>query len=177
MKLLRSIVITVGVLILALVGISFVMPATFEVERAMVVPSEPDVVYAKFATPKTWARWSAWTTKEDPTLVYTYEGPDSGVGAVMKWTAKKMGNGRLEIVQAVPGKGVAYELRMEGSDMQVHGHVRFESAGEGTTVTWHDTGDFGKNPIWRLFGPFMDRMLGSSFERSLMNLIEEGKGV
>jgi hypothetical protein len=176
MKVLRNIVLFVVALAVLLGVVSLFMPSTFSVQRSAVIPMEAGAVYAKFATPRTWAQWSAWSTQADPTLAYTYEGPDSGVGAIMKWTAKKMGNGQLEIVQAVPGQEVRYELRMQGGDMAVHGHVGFEAQGGSTNVTWHDRGDFGRNPLYRLFGPMMDGMLGGSFEKSLGNLKREAGG-
>ena len=105
------------------------------------------------ATPRTWATWSAWTAEADPTLLYAYAGPDSGIGAVMKFTAQRMGNGELEIVEAVPGQAVGYELRMAGTDMKVSGRVTLEPAGNGTKVTWRDSGDLGRNVLLRYLAP------------------------
>lgn len=170
MKIFRNIVLAVGVLIVLAVVVACVMPNRFSVRRSRVIGADAGTLYAKFAAPRTWAEWSTWTTRGDSTLHYTYEGPDSGVGAAMKWTSKKFGDGKLTISEANPARDVRYELQMAGSDMHVHGHVSFQPAAGGTQVTWHDQGDFGANPLWRLFGPMMDGMLGSSFEKSLATL-------
>lgn len=170
MKIFRNIVIAVGVLIAAAVVVACFMPNRFSVRRSRVIASDPATLYGKFATPRTWAEWSMWSPSNDSTLHYAYEGPDSGVGATMKWTSKKFGDGKLTLSEATPTSSVRYELQMAGSDMYVHGHVSFEPAEDGTNVTWHDQGDFGANPMWRLFGPMMDGMLGSAFEKSLANL-------
>jgi len=176
MRILKNVVIAVAVLLILLLAVAFFLPATFSVQRSAVIAAPADQIYAKFAMPRTWATWSAWTTEADPTLVYTYAGPDSGVGAIMKFTAKKLGNGELEIVEAVPGRAVGYELRMTGTDMKVNGHVTFEPAEGGTKVTWRDTGNLGKNVLLRYLGPMLDRNLAAAYEKSFAGLRRETKG-
>jgi uncharacterized protein YndB with AHSA1/START domain len=170
MKIFTRIVIVVGVLIIVLFVVALCLPSTFSVQRSAVIGGDPNAVYTRFETPRTWAEWSEWTTRKDPTLHYVYEGPESGPGATMRWTSKQMGDGHLTIVEAVPVDHVRYELRMVGSDMEVHGHVQFAPTPGGTRVTWHDTGSLGSNPLYRLMTPMMDRMLGGAFEESLNNL-------
>ena len=176
MGLLKNLVLAIAVVLILTLAIAFFLPATFSVQRSAVIAAPAEQVYAKFATPRTWARWSAWTTRADSTLVYTYAGPDSGVGAIMKFTAKKLGNGELQIVEAVPAQAVSYELRMTGSDMVVHGRVAFEAAGGGTKVTWHDTGDLGRNVLLRYLGPMLDKSLAAAYEKSFAGLRRETKG-
>ena len=176
MRLLKNLVLVIAVVLILMLAIAFFLPATFSVQRSAVIAAPAEQVYAKFATPRTWARWSAWTTRADSTLVYTYAGPDSGVGAIMKFTAKKLGNGELQVVEAVPAQVVSYELRMTGSDMVVHGRVAFEAAGGGTKVTWHDTGNLGRNVLLRYLGPMLDKSLAAAYERSFAGLRRETKG-
>ena len=176
MKLLRNLMFAVAVVLVLLLAVAFFLPSTFSVERSGAVAAPAEQVYARFATPRTWAAWSAWTTADDATLVYTYAGPDSGVGAIMRFTAKKMGNGELEIVGAEPGRAVDYELRMTGTDMKVHGHVTFEPDGDGTKVNWRDSGDLGKNVLLRYLGPMLDKNLAAAYEKSFAGLRRELAG-
>jgi uncharacterized protein YndB with AHSA1/START domain len=176
MRILRNVVIAVAVLLVLVLAVAFFLPATFSVQRSAVIAAPAEQVYARFATPRTWATWSAWTIQADPTLVYTYAGPDSGVGAIMRFTAQKMGNGELRIVEAVPAQVVSYELRMTGSDMVVRGRVAFEAAPGGTKVTWHDTGDLGGNVLLRYLGPMLDKNLAAAYEKSFAGLRRETKG-
>ncbi len=176
MKVFRLVAYVVAVILLLCLVIAFFLPSTFSVQGSGVIAASADQVYAKFATPRTWARWSAWTTEADPTLAYTYSGPDSGVGAVMAWTAKKMGNGRMQIVEAVPGQRVRYDLSMTGSDMTVHGDVRFETVPEGTKVTWSDSGTLGKNVLLRYLAPVLDTALKAAYQKSFEKLQREAKG-
>ena len=175
MRVLRNIVLAVAIILILLLVVAFFLPATFSVQRSAVIAAPAEQIYAKFATPRSWAVWSAWTTEADPTLVYTYAGPDSGVGAIMKFTAKKMGNGELEIVEAVPAQAVSYALRMTGTDMKVNGHVTLEPAEGGTKVTWRDTGDLGRNVLLRYLGPMLDKNLSQAYEKSFAGLRRETK--
>ena len=176
MSLLRNLILAVAIVLILLLAVAFFLPATFSVQRSAVIAAPTEQVYAKFATPRSWARWSAWTAEADPTLVYTYAGPDSGVGAIMRFAAKKLGSGELQIVEAVPAQVVSYELRMTGSDMAVHGRVAFEPAEGGTKVTWHDTGSLGKNVLLRYLGPMLDKSLAAAYEKSFAGLRRETKG-
>jgi hypothetical protein len=176
MRILRNVVIAVAVILVLLLAIAFFLPATFSVQRSAVIAASSELIYAKFVTPRTWATWSAWTTEADPTLVYAYAGPDSGVGAIMKFTAKKMGNGELEIVEAVPGQAVGYALRMTGTDMEVSGRVTLDPAEGGTKVTWRDTGNLGRNVLLRYLGPMLDKNLAAAYERSFAGLRRETRG-
>ena len=176
MKILRYLIIAVAVVLILMLAVAFFLPAKFTVERSAVIAAPAEQLYARFAKPRTWASWSAWTTKADPTLVYTYAGPDSGVGAVMSFSAKRMGDGELRIVEASPAQAVGYELRMKGSDMVVRGHVTFEPAGGGTKVTWQDRGDLGRNVLLRYLAPMLDKSLAAAYEKSFAGLRRETAG-
>jgi len=173
MRILRNIVVAVGVVLLLLLVIAFFLPATFSAERSTVIAAPAEALYASLATPRTWARWSAWTTAADSTLVYTYAGPDSGVGAIMRFTAQRMGSGELEIVEAVPARLVRYALRLTGTDMKVSGRVTLEPAGGGTSVTWNDSGDLGKNVLLRYLRPMLERSLAAAYEKCFAGLRRE----
>jgi hypothetical protein len=176
MRILRNLVLAVAVLLVLLLAVAFFLPSKFSGQRSTVVAAPAGALYSRLATPRTWATWSAWTTRADSTLVYTYAGPDSGVGAVMRFTAQKMGNGELEIVEARPEQAVGYELRLTGTDMKVRGQVTLEPAEGGTKVTWTDSGDLGRNVLLRYLRPMLDRNLAAAYEKSFEGLRRETKG-
>ena len=173
MKMLRNVVIAVAVLLVLFLVIGFFLPSTFTVERSTLIAAPVESIYARVATPRTWATWSAWTVKQDSTLVYTYAGPDSGVGAIMRFTARRMGSGELQIVEAITDRVVGYDLRLTGTSMKVSGRVTFEPAGDGTRVTWRDSGDLGGNVLLRYLAPLLDRNLAAAYEESFAGLRRE----
>jgi hypothetical protein len=158
-------------LLIALVVIGWLLPREITVERTISIDRHSDAIYQWIANLKTWPDWTIWNKNEDPSLVYTYSGADTGQGAVMSWTAKKMGGGTLTISTAQPGRFIRYEMRMTGRTMVVRGNLELESAGGGATlVMWFDNVDFGLNPFTRWLGFLIKPMLGRAYHRNLVGL-------
>jgi hypothetical protein len=173
MKILRNAAIAIAAILVLLLVIAFFLPSKFVVERSTLIAAPVDSIYARVAAPRTWATWSAWTVKEDSTLLYTCAGPESGVGAIMKFTAQRMGNGELAIVEAVPGRAVGYQLRLTGTDMKVNGRITLEPAGSGTRITWRDSGDLGRNVLLRYLAPMLEKNLAAAYEKNFQGLTRE----
>jgi hypothetical protein len=172
----KVLVIVLGVVVVLFVGalvIGTTMSPEFAVRGSTVIAAPVDSLYARFATPRTWARWSAWTVNADTSLRYTYEGPDSGPGATMRFTSRRMGSGALRIAVAEPDSLVRYELKFAGSEMVVHGRVRLEPVGNSTRVTWQDSGTLGGNVLVRLLKPLLDRSMAAAYETSFAGLRRE----
>lgn len=158
-------------LLALLVIIGVFLPAKITVFRSITIDRPVEAIFPWAADLRLWPRWTVWNTGEDPTLAYAYPGPTTGLGAAMRWTAKKMGDGSLTFTEFLPLQAVRYELRMPARGTIVQGNIEFESAGGGATgVTWYDEVDLGRNPFKRLLGPLLQKMLGRAFERSLTGL-------
>lgn len=166
-------------LLAALVVIGWLLPREITVERTISIERPADAIFPWIANLKTWPDWTVWNRSEDPSLAYTYSGADSGRGAAMNWTARKMGGGTLTITAAEPGRFIRYEMRMTGRTMVVRGNLELESAGGGATlVMWFDNADFGLNPFTRWLGFLIKPMLARAYHRNLVGLktaVETGK--
>ena len=170
MKRIKQCLIAVLLLVVALVVVSQFLPSSYHVERSVLVAAKPVAIYPWVAVLKKWPEWSPWTTAKDPTLVYRYEGPEEGVGAVSRWDSKKMGDGMMRLIQAESTKGVAFDLAFEKGKYLSVGRIAFEPSGDATRVVWSMDGKAGSNPVDRLFGLVMDRMVGPDFEEGLGKL-------
>ncbi len=147
------------------------LPAQITVSRSITIDQSAEAIFPWIGELKTWPDWTVWNKAEDPTLAYSYPGPTTGKGGSMTWTAKKMGDGTLTFTEFVPHKVVRYALVMPQHGTTVHGNFELESAGGGATrVSWFDVVDLGKNPMKKLFGPLLKKMLGTAFARSLQGL-------
>ena len=91
----------------------------------------------------------------------------SGVGSGFRFEGKE-GKG-TQTVTAVSPNSVTHliDLGAMGKPVQT---IRAEETATGSRVTWTVTSDMGFNPIFRIFGLFMDRMLGKTYERGLSNI-------
>ena len=176
MKILKKILIVLGVVILALLVVSQLLPSTYHAERSIVIAAKAEAIHPWINNLKKWPEWSAWTAAKDPTLVYAYEGPEEGVGAISKWDAKKIGEGSMKLTESDPGKGLKFDLSFDHGKYLSTGTFAFEPAGDGTKVTWGMDGTVSRNPVDRFFSLLMDSMIGKDFEEGLVNLKKKVEG-
>jgi len=173
MKYLKRIAIIVGVMVLLFLALGLMLPTTYQVERSVVMRAKPDVVFPHVNTLKQWPEWTAWNTKKYPDLRFSFDGPESGVGAVYRWEGEATGTGSLKLTGSDPAKGIEYNLDFEHGKYLSKGAIKLEETGDSTKVTWTNEGDLGSNPINRYFGLMMDIMLGPDFEEGLNSLRQQ----
>jgi uncharacterized protein YndB with AHSA1/START domain len=161
-----AVVAIVGVLVYAATK-----PNTFRVERAISVNAPPERIFAFLSDFHNWPTWSPWE-KMDPAMARTYSGAPTGVGAAYAWDGnKKVGAGRMEIVEASPPTRLGLKLDFS-RPFEAHNRVDFTLIPEGqaTRVVWAMSGPAPY--IAKVMGVVMnmDRMVGKDFERGLANL-------
>jgi uncharacterized protein YndB with AHSA1/START domain len=146
-------------------------PDTLRVQRAVSIKSPAERIFPMINDFHQWRSWSPYEER-DPALKRSYEGPDSGRGAVYAWDGNKnVGSGRMEILEAsVPSK-ITIKLDFF-KPFEGHNTAEFTMLpqGDGTHVTWvmHGPARF----MTRLIQVFMnlDNMIGKDFEAGLANL-------
>jgi effector-binding domain-containing protein len=167
---LKRILIGLGALILLLLLIGVLLPATAHVERSASIDAPAETIFALANSLRRFNEWSPWF-EIDPAAEYELSGPDAGVGSRLRWSSKsaELGSGAQEIVASEPFGRV--RMRVEFEDQtQAHSELRLTPESPGTRVTWSFDADFGFNLFGRYFGLFLDRVLGSYYEKGLANL-------
>jgi hypothetical protein len=146
-------------------------PSTFTWTRRLVMPHPADKIFPHVNNLKKWNDWSPWA-KMDPNCKTTFEGPEEGNGAVMKWEGNRdVGMGSITVTSSQPAKKVGYRLDflkpMKGTSTA---EMTFTPDGAGTAVDWTMTGK--NNFVAKLMGIFIDceKMIGEQFEKGLANL-------
>ncbi|MFK7736158.1 MAG: SRPBCC family protein [Pirellulaceae bacterium] len=142
----------------------------FEVNKSVVIHSDPNTVYERVADYRTWTQWSPWLIAEPDASVIVSENPNS-VGSNYAWAGEVVGAGELEHESLVPGKAIRDEIRFL-SPMKSVSKVGFDFApvSDGTRVTWSMSGSlpfflfFLKNQI--------EIFVGMDYERGLKMLKE-----
>lgn len=170
MKTIKTVGITLLVLIAVLVVIGFFLPSKVHVERHATIKAPVDVVFNQVSTLKNWESWSPWH-KLDPNMKITYSGTTSGKGAAYSWESdhKNVGCGTMTITNATDLSSLETEMVFKGQGSGTGG-FKFNAKPEGTEVSWYVDFDMGMNPIARYMGLFMDGMLGKDLEAGLVNL-------
>lgn len=169
MKIVQWALAVIGILALSLLAVGYFLPSKFSVQRSVAINAPPKKVYDLVVEPKEWAKWSAWN-RRDPNMQVTYFGPPFGMGAKWSWASKTEGTGTMEFVRVDPDRSIEYSLSLPDFGMRSVGTFKFEPAGNGTRVTWTNSGDIGDNPLKRYLVLVMDRMVGPDFEAGLANL-------
>src|SRR5262245_24631613 len=170
MKALKTIVLIVLLVPIALLLVSLFLPSRYRVERSLAIQATPGAIFTRVNTLKSWPEWTAWTTARYPDMQISFAGPESGAGATYSWNGKSSGHGTLKITRAEPDKGIGYELDFENGKYVSTGAISLVDSGGLVTVTWSNEGNLGWNPVSRYFGLLMDRMMGPDFEEGLRNL-------
>jgi carbon monoxide dehydrogenase subunit G len=107
---LRNILIAVAAIVAVVVAVIAVQPSQFRVERTIVIAAPTEVVFAQVNDLRKWQDWSPWA-QLDSAAKATFEGPDTGVGAIFNWSGNdEIGEGRMTIVESVPNEIVRAKI-------------------------------------------------------------------
>lgn len=159
---------------IALVGfIAYVAtrPNELRVTREATIAAPAERIYGHLVNLPGWQAWSPWERK-DPAMKRTYEGPESGPGAIYGWEGNKdVGSGRMEVTEATPVSRVVIALHfLKPFEARNTAEFTLTASGSATRVAWVMYGP--ANFVSKLMGVFMDmdRMIGRDFEAGLANL-------
>ena len=168
---LKKILIGVAALVVVLIVVISLQPATFKVERSATISAPAAVVFPFVNDLHRWPDWSPWE-KMDPDMKRTHSGAASGVGAVYEWQGNdQVGEGRMTIEESRPNQYVGIKLEFI-EPFAATNKVGFAlaPADKGTTVTWTMDGhnDFMGKAMCLVMD--MDAMVGGDFEKGLAAL-------
>ncbi len=170
MRFVKRIILALLVLILLLVGVSFLLPGKAEVSRSITIDAPAEAIFPFVNSMQETEKWSPWLSR-DPETKLAYSGPDTGVGNTLNWSSEnpQVGTGTQEIVESVPDQVVRTELDFGPMGTAIASFV-LQPEGSGTQVTWGFVSDLGLNPMSRWMGLMMDGWVGGDYERGLENL-------
>ncbi len=164
---LKTIMIGGTVAIVALSFIPFALPSSVRVERSATIDATPAQLFELVASNEGFQTFNPYKDT-DPDLKITLSGPKSGIGSGFAFDGKE-GKGTQFVTAVEPERTVTMQIDLGRMGQPVQ-TFRFDPKGDATQVTWQVDMEFGMNPIGRVFGLFMDGMLGKTYERGLANL-------
>lgn len=145
-------------------------PTEYRVERSTEIDAPPQVVFENVNTIANREAWSPWE-RMDPDMEKTYEGPQSGVGAIYKWSGNdSVGTGTLEILESRPPNYIKSRLTFaEPFESQSTIEWNFEDIPGGTRATWAVSGELPGYLFW-MDQDDMESTMAPDFERGLADL-------
>jgi len=160
---------SIALVLAVIVGGAYVLPGEAHVERHVVIAATPAQVFAVAGFLHRFNDWSPWAAI-DPATVYTFDGPESGVGQKLSWVSKNpnVGSGAQTITGVKDNEQVvsAIDFGPRGKALTT---LTLAPAQGGTGVTWRfDVTLSGIAERW--CGLMFDRAIGGDFETGLRNL-------
>lgn len=174
-KLLKWLLVALGVVALVVVGGGMLMPSQVRVSRDLVINAPPEKIFPHVANLKAFNKWSPWADL-DPDMKVEFSGAEDGVGQIMSWDSAEMGKGSMKVIESA-----ANEKLVTALDFGQMGtaSARFDLASDagGTKVTWSMISDLGNNPIARWFGPKIKSVVSETYGKGLAKLrvVSEGE--
>lgn len=161
-----TILYTIISIVAALTLIALLLPRKVVVTRRADVALSPAEVIARVASTEGFQSFNPYRTT-DPDLKIMPFGPSEGVGAGFAFEGKE-GKGTQTVTDVTENRVThLIDLGAMGKPVQT---IEAKPTGHGSLVTWTLTSDMGFNPMFRIFGLFMDRMLGKTYELGLKNI-------
>lgn len=156
--------------ILLIIGLF--LPKNVHVERSIFIGGSPEEIYPYVSDFEKFVEWNPWSAK-DLNIQQTFEGEKNTVGSKYSWVGnKKVGKGYMQITQVETNKRVEMDLNFGPNGFAKCGFI-LEPKDAGTHVTWYFDSIMGKNPLFRLMGPMMDKFIGKDYSEGLVNLAKK----
>lgn len=168
---LKAIVVGLAVLVAGFLGYVALQPSVGVITRSAVIAAPAAQIFPHVNSFKQWEAWSPWA-KLDPNSKTEFEGPDAGVGSIMKWSGNdEVGQGAMAIVESRTDEDIKIRMDFVKPFASVSDvNFAFKPEGDGTRVTWTMAGE---QPFWvRAICILMqaNRQVGAMFEKGLANL-------
>jgi hypothetical protein len=101
---LAKIMLALGAIVLAFIGVVALQPSEFRVVRSATVAAPAAAIFAQVNDFRKWEHWSPWA-KLDPAAKAIFEGPPAGRGSIFSWAGNSsVGEGRMTLTESRPNE-------------------------------------------------------------------------
>jgi uncharacterized membrane protein len=173
MKILKWVLIVIGILIAIPLIVALFLPKDYAVTREVIINKPKDQVFAYVKSLKNQSNWATWN-QMDPNQKNEYKGEDGTPGFIHSWVGnpENVGSGEQEIVKISEGERIDFELRFTiPFESQSPAWITTETAGDNQTkVTWGMSGTMPYPMNFMQVFMNMEKMIGTEYEKSLAQL-------
>ncbi|HVK48085.1 MAG TPA: SRPBCC family protein [Pseudobacter sp.] len=164
-----TILLVLGLLIVAALLIAALLPASYNIEKNIIINRPLGAVMEKVADLNYYAQWNPWQ-KSEPDSNQEITGTPMTRGHRYAWKGKKIGEGSLTL-RDIDARHIHFDLEfIKPFKSSANDNWQFEEWGNSETkITWQNNGDL-PYPMGRLMGPILNKTLQKQFEQGLLNL-------
>lgn len=168
MKTLKIIIYILAMLIAIILIVPIFLPANYQVERSTVIDAPVSKTFMAAADYSLRNKWDPWILMDPEATVVVNQAPDI-IGTYYTWEGNIIGKGKLTIQNIEVNKKVESKIEfIEPREMVSDIFWTFEEKGDSTLIRWGFKGELSY-PFEKWAGLFMDKQLGTSFEKGLSN--------
>jgi len=173
---LKKVLIGVGVVLVGLLGLIATRPATFLVERSVVVAAPAAAIFPLVNDYQARGVWYPWD-KLDPAQKKTFSTPSFGAGSSYSWSGNdEVGKGKQTMTASVDNTRIEENLEfIEPFPSTAKVTFTFAEKDGSTSVTWGMGGDNTFMGKAMSLVASMDSMIGKDFESGLAALKTESE--
>lgn len=160
----------VALVVIALIAAA-ILPAERTITRSINIQKPAKDIFPVVADFTNWNYWDPWS-EMDPEAKFEISDKSYGINSKMEWNGEEIGVGSLTTIEYIENEKLLFDLVFDENSAKVNkDEWNFEDTDTGTYVTWttHLTLSY---PLERLFGVFIENMLGPQKEKGLSNLKE-----
>ncbi len=163
---------------LGILAVGFLLPSTWAAEAEIRIDAPADAVLPWLERGSAWLEWTP-----APAEGVEHFGPEAGPGSGYRWDDPGYGRGAFTVGTVEPPEGeatgsVTYAVAVEGGSIRVEGRIELVPVEGGTALRWHESGDFGWNPLLGYMAGRMETLQGEQLRhalRELKGLVEAGR--
>jgi hypothetical protein len=169
-----EILIALAIVVALFLAIGLLLPSSRHLQEEVETNRKMAIVYDTIASMRRFDDWNVLPL-QDPQMRTELTGPETGVGAAFEYESdeRKLGTGKWEIVEAVPGKSVTYRLENPQRGRNKTMTYTLRPTGRNNrnvkiTATYHV--DYGWDILGRYQGLYVPRSVGDAMKLSLSRL-------
>ncbi len=169
-KFFQKLALWIGIIFLALILFSFLLPREVNVSRSITIDAPVDRVFEQVNDLRNWEKWSPWK-RMDPMMEMTFSNPPVGQGAFYKWISKdkQVGSGTMTLAKVTNNEEIVTALAFEdGGDASAT--FNFGHKGKAVELTWKMTNQVGVMPWSKYFGLAMKGERKKQFDQGLKGI-------
>ena len=168
MKFLKWFSIVIAIIIALLLIIPMFLPSSFHIERSTVIERRSNIVFETAIDMNQRAKWDPWIEMEPNVKMNITMTPEI-IGSGYSWKGDIIGEGKITIVEIIPNERINSKIEfIAPQSMESDVIWTFQESDHNTIVTWAFEGTLSY-PVEKWFGLFMDKSLGTQFEKGLSN--------
>lgn len=169
-----EILIALAIVVALFLVIGLLLPSSRHLQEEVETNRKMSIVYDTISSMRRFDDWNVLPL-QDPQMRTELTGPETGVGAAFEYESdlRKLGTGKWEIVDAVPGKSVTYRLVNPQRGQNKTMTYTLQPTGRNNrnvkiTSTYHV--DYGYDILGRYQGMYVPRSVGDGMKMSLSRL-------